>query len=801
MPILHEAVVQQTHAIIGDTVNEEHRLWMLSARTKILLAQSFEEGLDLYNRFKPYLLGVLTDTEFPRKGKLDPEAGVIFLQKIKAELPELPMLLLSSEKSNQEAALRINTLFQDKNSPSLHVEIRKFLVKHLGFGDFVFRMPDGREVGRVSTLRDLELALAHLPEESLKYHLFLNHFSNWLMARSEIYLAARFRTAKSLNLKGVEQIRAYLINNLKQQRMLQQRGLVIPFNAKSYDSEFDMLRIGDGSLGGKARGLAFMARFLQENMDKLEKYANIKVMIPKGLIIATDHYDRFIEENNLQDFAQIKCPDEDISRRFLGASLAEPLLQDLRVFLAKNKTPLAIRSSSLLEDSRDQPYAGMYSTYMLSNNHDDPAVRLEQLQNAIKLTYASVFFESPKAFSKTTKNRTEEEKMAVLIQPVTGRRHGDFFYPAISGTVQSYNYYPIDRMLPEEGAGQISLGMGKIVVEGGQSLRFSPYYPQSLYQFSSVDDILDNAQKHFYAISLKDPSEVSFDQDTNLVKRAIYDAMDEEPVKMLASTYYPSDHRIRDTFSKTGAPILTFANILKYESFPLAAILRDMILIGRKGFGCDIELEFAVNLPTKQDEAGEFILLQARPLNAPTADTSHVDITAGDIEKAFCYSPNVLGFGLTEQVSDIVFVKCEDVSSRNTVQVVRQIAHINSLLAEEGRKYILIGPGRWGSRDHCLGIPVAWQDIAEVVGIVETGSDTLKADPSQGTHFFQNLTSLGITYFSIHHESSFLKWDWIRSLPVTHDLENVSHVRLPRPLVAKINGRKGVGVLTFDESQ
>jgi hypothetical protein len=795
LPILHQAVVQQTAALIGDTANEEHRLWMLRARPKILLAQSYEEGMDLYTRFKPYLLGILSDTKYPRKGEVDPEAGVVFLQKVKAELPELPMLLLSSEKSNSEAAQRINTSFQDKNSPSLHLEIKKFLVTHLGFGDFVFRMPDGREVGRASNLYALEKALKDLPSESLMYHLFLNHISNWLMARSEIFLAAKFRAAKSLNLKGIEQIRSYLINTLHQKRMLQQRGLIVPFNPQAYDSDFEMLRIGEGSLGGKARGLAFMARYLQENMEKLQKFKNIKVTIPRALIIATDCYDKFLEENGLMDYSQIKCTDAETASLFAAARLPDVMMKDLRLFLEKNTTPLAVRSSSLLEDSRDQPYAGLYATYMVPNNHPDIAVRLTQLAAAIKATYASVFYESPKAFAKTTQHRTEEEKMAVLIQPITGHLHGDYFYPSMAGTAQSYNYYPISQMRPEEGIAHISLGLGKIVVEGGQTLKFSPAYPTSLYQFSTVEDMLDNSQKYFYALKMDEPDKITLDHSGNLVKRSIFDATDEEPVKLLSSSYSPFDHRIRDTFSKSGSPVLTFASILKYEYIPLAPLLRELLNLGRKGFGCDVEIEFAVNISPTPEQPSEFVLLQARPMSTPEEQID-MEFSTAEQHNAICFSTNTLGYGVSDPIHDIIYVKEETITSRNTVSIARQISQINAALAAENRKYFLIGPGRWGSSDHCLGIPVGWSDISEVAGIIELASELFKVDPSQGTHFFQNITSLGIPYFSIYKGTGHIKWDWFKAQPVTQESENICHVRLHHAIFAKVNGHKAMGLIS-----
>lgn len=539
-----------------------------------------------------------------------------------------------------------------------------------------------------------------------------------------------------------------------------------------------------------------MAKFLQQNLEKIKKFENVRVSIAKALIIATEYYDRFLLLNNLENYSEVQCKDEETAARFLSSKLPESLVYNLRIYLTETTQPIAIRSSSLLEDSKDQPYAGLYDTFMLANNHPDIGVRLEQLCTAIKYVYASVFYESPKAFSRTTQHRTEEEKMGILIQPITGRQHGDYFYPAISGTAQSYNFYPVSHMNADDGIAHISLGLGKIVVEGGQSLRFSPNHPQSLPQFSAVNDILKNAQQYFYAVKMNSEStKLTNDQDSTLIRREIIDAVSEEPVRLLSSTYSPNDHRIRDMFSKNGSPVLTFANILKYDRIPLASLLSELLHIARKGFGCDIELEFAVDLSPDPEGVSDFVLLQARPMTTPY-ESIGVEIEKEDIERAVCYSTSTLGFGNNMlDTIDIIFVKPETVSSKTTVQIASEISKFNAEFIKEDGKYLLIGPGRWGSSDHCLGIPVSWRDISNVSAIIETHAENFKADPSEGTHFFQNMTSQRIIYFTVHKESDFVKWDWLKSQPIVKETEYICHVRTVNPLSVKINGKKNHGVL------
>lgn len=798
LPILYKAIVQQTQAALGESLNEEHRLWKLRARTKILLAKNYEEGMQLYHRFKPFLLGVFSDTRFPREGIFDEEAGLKFISHVKSELPTLPMLLMSTDSVNKEKAKLIHANFQDKNSPSLHLDVRRFMIENMGFGDFVFRLPNGLEVARANNFLALEKALSYIPDESLYYHVSRNHFSNWLMARSEISLASKFSpvTPKDFN-DDVSAIRKYLIESLRERRIAEQRGVITLFNSDDFDTECEFMRLGDGSLGGKARGLAFMSKFLTENQNLFKDMPNIDVTLPKTLVITTDYYDQFIEENNLQEYARIQCPDEEIAAKFAIARLPEGLENNLKIFLERiPKVPLAVRSSSLLEDSRDWPYAGLYSTYMVPNDQHNFHERLRQLMLAVRLVYASVFFESPKAFSRTTQHRTEEEKMAVVIQAITGQQHGEYFYPTLSGVAQSYNFYPLAPMTAEDGIAHISMGLGKIVVEGGQAIRFCPKYPQILPQFASVDETLKNAQQFFYAIRLKSHNGLlGATENEDVTRRDIHHHVEDEALKTIASSYYPLEHRLRDTTPGKGTiPVVTFASILKYNQIPLPELISRVLDMAKKGFGSDVEIEFAVNMPRHENEKVKFTLLQTRPLTT-SYENQNIEISADEISKALCYSTSALGKNLTTEIRDVVIVKPGVFSGKTSLQIAEDISKVNASFIHENKKFLLIGTGRWGSSDKHLGVPVAWKDISQVGGIVEAATESFKVDPSQGTHFFQNITSQGIIYLTVRKVEDVLNWDWFLNQELVSETEYIKHVSLSHPLNIKVNGKKNHGIV------
>jgi CheY-like chemotaxis protein len=800
LPILYRAIVLQAQAVMVEGLNEEHRLLTMRARPKILHATSFEEARSLFKQFESYILGVISDVSFPHNFEIDHNAGSTLLSQIKKERFDIPLLLTSSEPSNRKKAAKLPASFIDKNSPSLLSEVRSFFVEKLGFGDFVFRTPDGREIGRASNFRALEKILPTIPPESVYYHWRHNDFSRWLFARSEIRLASKWRPLTDADFAGqVEMMQQYLIDTICARRKLRQKGVVVNFDAEDFDPDTDFLKIGKGSLGGKGRGLAFLSTLLRRNSTIHEKFDPVKLLVPKTLVITTDIFDTFIETNDLKALSKSDVPDKEIANLFQRAHFPQDIVEDLRAYLTQMHYPLAIRSSGLLEDAQFRAYAGLYSTYLIPNDHPDLTTRLEHLIAAVKGVYASTYFQAAKGFARRVGHRTEDEKMAVIIQQLTGKVHGNYFYPAISGVAQSHNYYPFSHMKPEDGIVNIALGLGRMVTEGEKTLRFCPKYPQLLPQRSTVDDILENAQNFFYVMKMGDSSsQVGIDEDATLEKREVNEAAEEAPVKLLASTYVPEEHKIRDTVQTSGYRVLTFAQVLKYQTFPLAAILSAVLEAGHQGMGCPVEIEFSVNLCPEKGAKPEFAMLQIRPM---TARTEHlkVDIRDDEIARAFCYSANALGNAVKTDIADILFVKPDDFDPGRTIEISREIGKMNSQLVSQERKYLLIGPGRWGSADRWLGIPVNWTEICGVGAMVETTFTKLKADPSQGSHFFHNITTLGINYITIsEHGEDFLDWNWLTSLPAAAEASYVTHIKLDKPFTLKVDGRKSRCVMFTD---
>jgi hypothetical protein len=591
----------------------------------------------------------------------------------------------------------------------------------------------------------------------------------------------------------------YLIDTICARRKLRQKGVVVNFDADDFDPDTDFLKIGKGSLGGKGRGLAFISTLLRRNCEIHDKFDQVSLLVPKTLVITTEGFDTFIEANDLKALSKSDVSDKEIVDLFQRAHFPQDIVEDLRAYLAQVHYPLAIRSSGLLEDAQFRAYACLYSTYLIPNDHPDLATRLTHLIGAIKGVYASTYFQEAKGFAKRVGHRTEDEKMAVIVQQLIGQAYGNYFYPAISGVAQSHNYYPFSHMKPEDGIVNIALGLGRMVAEGEKTLRFCPKYPQLLPQRSSVDDILENAQNFFYVMRLGGcSSHVDVNEDATLEKREISDAAEETPVKLLASTYVPEEHKIRDTVQMPGHLVLTFAQVLKYQTFPLADILTAVLDASHQGMGCPVEIEFSVNLSPEKGGRPEFALLQIRPM---TARTEHlkVDIRDEELAQAFCYSANALGNAVKTDIADILFVKPDEFDPGRTVEIAREIGKMNSQLVAEERKYLLIGPGRWGSADRWLGIPVKWSEICGVGAMVETTFTKLKADPSQGSHFFHNITTLGINYISIsEHGEDFLKWDWLTSQPAATETSYVAHIKLAKPFTLKVDGRNSRCVMFTD---
>lgn len=804
LPILYHEVVRQTQAVLDESLNEPHRLLRMRARPKILSAINYEEAMVLYEAYKPFVFGVISDARFPRRGKMDPEAGLRLLETIRKDIPSLPLLMLSSEPANRAKAEALPAVFLDKDSPFVKSEIHSFFLNYLGFGDFVFRMPDGTPIGNASNILEFEKQLRVIPTDSIRYHAERNHFFNWVMARAEVVLATRLHRDQVSGIKSCSDLRDDIVTKVHSLRKLRQQGVVIRFSRDHFDPEImDFVKMGKGSLGGKGRGLAFMWMQLQQLRGNYKALVENNVTLPKTCVVTADGFDDFVSENNLRE--EKGADDETIAKFFLAAELPEWLRKDLRVFLTKISFPLSVRSSSLLEDSHFKPYAGLYSTYFLSNNHPSFAVRCQHLEDAIKLVYASTWYENPRAYSKLSE-QGREDSMAVIIQQVVGQESGGFWYPHISGVAQSHNYYPIMKMKADEGIAHIALGIGKTVVEGERSLRFSPAHPKRLVQFSTVEDILANCQRHFYALEM-DYTKKMDSAGSNLIKRLVQDAEDEEPIQVLASTYMPQENRIRDSVLP-GEKVLTFARILKYNLYPLPEILRDILEIGRQGMGCDVEIEFGVRLDEEMGNS-EFFFLQMRPM---VTGGEHTDIAVCkcDVDKAFCFSRSCLGHGRFETMADIILVRPDRFDAGNTRLIAGEINVLNARLQAEKRPYLLVGPGRWGSADPWLGIPVQWRDIAGVGAIVELQNESLHADPSQGSHFFQNITSLGIPYLTIVEEGdctgtcsskenckNCLDWNWLLSQDTFEDFTFVRHIRLPKPFILKCNGKEEIAVLYY----
>ena len=798
LPMLYTELVKQTQAVMTDTVNRIQRLIRMRARPKILLATSYEEGEELYERYRDNVLGVVVDVAFPRKGELDEKAGVEFARMVKRTSPDLPVLLQSSVKSNRKFADLLGAGFIHKQSRKLLAEVRGFMQNHLGFGEFVFRAEDLTEVARARDLRSLSQAVMTVPEESLLHHAGRNHFSTWLMARTEFDLARALRPLKVEDFRSPQALRDYLRNVLLAHRDRARAGVVSEFSSRDLGSPNMFVRIGSGSLGGKGRGLAFVNSLLN-NYKVAHHVPGVRVFVPPTAVLATGVFDQFMEDSGLRALVLENLADEEIRKGFMASRLPTDAVRDLRAFLQEVRYPLAVRSSSLLEDATYQPFAGVYQTFMLPNNHPDLKVRLKELANAIKLVYASTFYVDARSYIETTPNRLEEEKMAVVIQQVVGRQHEDYLYPAFAGTARSRNFYPLEGMEADDGIASVALGLGNLVVDGERCLRFSPPHPHRLYQFSSVTATLKNAQREFYALDLSraGPSgDRAVEPRANLAHLGLDVAEQHGTLAPVGSTYSPDNDAIYDGVSRRGQRLVTMAGVLKGDSFPLSETLSFLLQIGAAGFSGPVEMEFAVNLRSSRNERHEFGFLQVRPLSVG-ADIQNVTLDGVESDQAICLSNRALGHGLCCDIADVVYVCPETFDRGRTVEIAAEIGVVNSRLSEEERRYVLIGQGRWGSSDRWLGIPVGWSQVSGVGCFVETDMVDASVEPSQGTHFFQNITALGIEYFTVNFgpEGGLVDYEWLDALPAAYEGEFVRHVRLGKTLEVAVDSRSRRGVI------
>ncbi|MDQ1355506.1 MAG: hypothetical protein QG657_5816 [Acidobacteriota bacterium] len=795
LPIIYTEIMTQTRLLISEGVNDLHRQLRMRARPKILMAETYEEGMEIFEKYKNNLLGVISDLRYPREGKIDEEAGFRFAKKIKEEITDLPFLLQSSSVSNEEVANR-GLDFINKNSQNLLHELHQFILSNFGFGDFVFKDATGREIARAENLSEFERVVQYVPAESLLFHARKNHISIWLRARTEFECAEKLRPVKVSDFKDIEELRSYIRQSIQGLITRNQLGVIGDFGPSKFDSQNAFIKLGNGSLGGKARGIAFLNTLLAKTALS-EKFQEVEIRTPSTFVICSGVFEEFLRKNALQEFSISETSNDVIAEKFMAADLPARIVNDLRTLLGKINFPIAVRSSSLLEDSQSLPFAGLYSTYMLPNNHPEIEVRLKQICDAVKLVFASVFYKSPKEYVKNTSFRTEEEKMAVIIQQIVGQVHNERIYPVVSGVAQSYNYYPFSHMDPDDGVVEMALGLGVTITDGGKTYRFSPKYPEMPPPFSSAADFLKKSQSHFYALDLSNNGvKINRDEKFSLVKLPLAEAESDGTHYYVASTFSGEDNAIRDTIAIDGPRVITFAGLLKYKIVPLPEILNEILKVGRDSFGCHVEIEFALNLFNDKQEKPVFYLLQIRPM---VTGRESVEISMEDIEPAdvLCMSVHSMGNAVFKDLYDLVYVDPATFDLAKTQLIAQEVGELNKTFIAENRNYILIGFGRWGTSDPWLGIPLEWHQMSRARLVVEANLGNFKIEPSLGSHFFHNLTSLGLGYFHIANSSSneFILWDWLKEQPVYRETKYVKHLRFPGPLQVKIDARGARGVI------
>lgn len=797
LPLIYTELVKHAQTLLSEGINLSHQVLRMRARPKLLLASTYEEAWNYFTTYQDNVLGVISDIEFPRATPSEYEAGLELAMMIRRAAPDIPIVLQSSKPENEAMARSIGAPFLLKGSPTLLTELRRCLVEYFGFGDFVFRLPDGSEVARASDLRSLLERLHSVPAASIQYHGERNHFSKWLRARAEFALAHRLRPRQMSDYAGPEAVRADLLASIVEYRRDQALGTVADFKRQTFDpAGGGFWRLGGGSIGGKARGLAFVRR-LCADFEIGREFPGMAIGVPSAVVVATDVFEQFLEENGLADFCMTSTDDAEIHRRIMDARFPEEARQDLAAFLAQVNYPLAIRSSSLLEDSQYQPFTGVYETYMLPNNHPVLEVRLEQLLRAIKGVYGSMFTQHAKAYLRATPYRLEEEKMAVILQRIVGAPCSDRYYPDFSGVARSYNFYPNPPLTPQDGIVAIALGLGRMVVDGGNCLRFSPRYPRHVVQFSSVGDMLENSQRQFWALALRHGG-LGMDPDHEM-REVAYDlsvAEKDGTLSLIGSTWSPENEAIYDGLSRPGVRLVTFAPMLKHELFPLAEILNRVLDVGSEGMGGPVEIEFAVNLRVPPGQPKEFGFLQMRPL-AMSRELEELEIEETATDGLICRCSNVLGNGRMDDIRDIVVIDYERFDRARSVEAAAEVAHFNAELVAARTPYILFGSGRWGSTDPWLGIPVTWDQIAGARVIVESGFKNFRVQPSQGTHFFQNLTSFQVGYFTVNPlgGDGFIDWEWLAAQPAVREGMYFRRITLPEPAVIKMNGTRREGVI------
>ena len=819
LPNLYNYILKQSQNFATEALNPHAATMRMRGRPKVVLARTFEEAMDIYEKYSENILGVISDARFPiheinpdeqdnkpaplRDSKVfkDPEAGLKLLRTIRAHNEYIPLIMESSEASNRAKAEQEHFLYVDKNSKKMSVDLRHMMEEHMGFGDFIFRNPQTHEeIMRIHSLKELQDNIFKIPDDSMLYHISRNHMSRWLSARAIFPVSAFLKHVTWHKLQDVNAHRQIIFDAIVQYRHMKNIGVVAVFDRMKFDKYAHFARIGEGSLGGKGRGLAFLDNIIKRHPD-FNQFEKTKVQIPKTVVLCTDVFDQFMEDNNLYQIALSDVSDEEILRHFLMAQLPDSLIADFFTFFEATKSPIAIRSSSLLEDSHYQPFAGIYSTYMIPFLEDKYQM-LQMLASAIKAVYASVYYKDSKAYMMATSNVIDQEKMAVILQQVVGHQYGDHFYPNVSGVLRSLNYYPIGDEKAEEGVASLALGLGKYIVDGGQTLRVCPYHPSQVLQTSEMDIALKETQTRFYALDMSQFCEdFKVDDGFNILKLKVKEAEKEGSLHYLASTFDPYDQVIRPGLYEGGRKIISFDGILNQGAFPLPEIMQMSMKYGAESMRRPVEIEFACNI--NEDKTGEFYLLQIRPI-VDSKEMLDEDITLIPDSKCILRSHNSLGHGILEDVTDVVYVKYDDnYSAMNNYYVADDIERINRKFLGEGRNYVLIGPGRWGSSDQYLGVPVKWPHISAAKVIVEVALKNYRVDPSQGTHFFQNLTSFGVGYFTIDtnipEEGGVIRKKILDAMPAIEETEYVRHVRFDKPMRILMDGMRQEGVVLLPE--
>lgn len=795
LPNLYNYILAQSKRFATEALNRHSATLRMRGRPKVVLARNYEEAMSLYERYSDNVLGVISDVRFPIHGEKDSEAGLKLMREIRQNDPYLPLILESSESENRAKAEAEGFRFVDKNSKKMSLDLRKILEEHFGFGDFIFRDPKTKaEIMRIHSLKELQDNIFKIPDDSMLYHISRNHMSRWLSARAIFPVSMFLKTVTWERLKDITAHREIIFDAIVQYRHMKNIGVVAVFDRMKFDAYSHFARIGEGSLGGKGRGLAFLDNIIKMHPE-FNSLEGAKVQIPRTVVLCTDVFDQFMEQNNLYQIALSDASDDDILRHFLRAQLPDSLIADFFTFFEAVKSPIAIRSSSLLEDAHYQPFAGIYSTYMIPYL-DDKYAMLEMLACAIKGVYASVYYRDSKAYMTATSNVIDQEKMAVILQEVVGKQYDGRYYPNISGVLRSLNYYPIGDERAEDGIASLALGLGKYIVDGGQTLRVSPYHPHQVLQTSELETALRETQTRFYALDTRHVgNDFKVDDGFNILNLKVKEAERDNSLNFIASTYDPYDQVIRDGLYEGGRKVISFAGVLQQNVFPLPELLQMSMRYGAEAMRRPVEIEFACNL--NADRTGSLYLLQIRPI---VDQKQMLDEDLAAIPDADCLlrSHNSLGHGVTEDVTDVVYVKTDDrFSAADNPTIAREIEKLNKEYLDCGTNYVLVGPGRWGSSDSWLGIPVKWPHISAARVIVEVALKNYRVDPSQGTHFFQNLTSFGVGYFTIdenRNDGCFHKVT-LDAMPAVEETEHVRVVRFEKGLRIMMDGKKGEGVV------